>query len=84
MFSMWMIFTAFSTVKPNHTKKEGGAIRDAYAQMFSSIGADRFDGEISTSNRAYLQYNHEYTNRYLALFQIRGEEYNRPVAKVAA
>jgi hypothetical protein len=76
LFSMWMVFTAFSTEKPNPTKKEGGAIRDAYAQMFSSIGADRFDGEISSSNNAYLQYNHEYTNKYLALLQIRGEEYN--------
>ena len=76
LFSMWMIFTAFSTVKPNPTKKEGGALRDAYAQMFSSIGADRFDGEISASNNEYLQYNHEYTNRYLALLQARGEEYN--------
>ena len=59
-FSQWLVYLAFSTAKPNASKKEGGALRDSYNQMYINIAGEAYKTSELSSQIDLAHIIHDY------------------------
>ena len=75
-FSMWLVYLAFSTAKPNASKKERQSLNDAYNQMFINNGMDAYETSDLKDETNMTTYATIFARELMSSFIIRHHEYD--------
>jgi len=75
-FSMWLVYLAFSTAKPNSSKKERQSLNDAYNQTFIRLGMDAFETSDLKDKTNVTTYATLYARDLMNFFITRHHEYD--------
>jgi hypothetical protein len=75
-FSMWLIYLAFSTAKPNSSKKERQSLNDAYNQVFTNLGMDAYETSDLKNKTNVTAYSTIYARDLMNFFITRHHEYD--------
>ena len=76
LFSMWLVYLAFSTAKPNASKKEAQALNDSYNQVFSNMADEAYKISELSSKITLTAFRYTYSKKLMNSFIARLGEYN--------